>query len=153
MEPLGFVDVAGLVSWIQGISFEDWPQQRRGELRPAMVTDAHWRGFGAKATPIVHDLMAHFPGKTSHQWMLSAVMPGHEIPPHRDEQPPHWITRVHVPLLTNAQSFFILGGISFAMDVGEAYQVNTRLEHSVINNGPTPRVHFMFDVHAERGRA
>lgn len=146
MEPLGFVDVSGLVSWIRGISFEDWPQQDKHQLKPAMVTDPRWFGFGAKASPVVHDLMAHFPNCTSHQWMLSAVMSGHSIPPHVDQQPPKWVTRVHVPLLTSPHSYFMVEGVSYAMDVGEAYKVDTRLEHSVINNGP-PRVHFMFDVH------
>lgn len=142
------IDVTGLLTWLSAIAWADWPQQHklRGQLRPAMVTDPRWFGFGAKATPLVHDLMGYFPGCTSHQWMLSAVMPGHEITPHVDEQPPQWVTRVHVPLMSNPDSLFIVDGKAYQMAPGSAYKVNTRLEHSVTNSGDVPRVHFMFDV-------
>lgn len=145
-EPFAAVSVADLVSWIGGIPFQDWPQQRRDELRPAMVNDLSWHGFGTMAAPIVAELMQSFPGCEAHQPMLSVVMPGHAIEPHTDQQPPAWRCRVHVPLTTNGNSRFVVGGMAHRMHVGTAYRVNTEAEHAVTNDGTTPRVHFMFDV-------
>ena len=147
-ERLEAVDCATLAKWISEIPFEDWPQQARlnGELRPAMVTDLGWHGFGAWARPIVDQIMQGFPGCRSHQWMLSVVMSGHDIQEHADDQAPKWLTRIHVPLLSNEQSEFRVGGVSHVLEVGQAYRVNTLARHSVNNAGSTPRVHFMFDV-------
>jgi hypothetical protein len=148
-EPFAILNVGGLVSWIAGIPFEDWPQQHRladGQVRPAMVTDLTWRGFGSIVAPYVADLMASFPGCEAHQLMLSAVMPGHSIEPHRDQQAPAWRCRAHVPLRTNDKSKFIVDGVAHALKVGAAYRVNTLAEHAVTNKGDAPRVHLMFDV-------
>lgn len=143
------VDVADLVSWIGAIDFTDWPQQGRladGLIRPSMVTDPEWFGFGKKAEPVVAQVMTHFPDGSAYLRMLSVVMPGHSIEPHRDSQAPYWQCRVHVPLATNEHSAFIVAGERFALEVGKAYRVNTEAEHSVENDGDTPRIHFMFDV-------
>ena len=143
---LACVDVSSLISWIEAISLGQWPQQSRHELKPAMVTDPNWFGFGAMADPLVQTLMTHFAGCRSHNLMLSAVMPGHCIEPHADQQADTWLCRVHVPLLSNEKSRFIVGGIAHAMHVGNAYRVNVLAEHSVVNDGDVPRVHAMFDV-------
>lgn len=148
MEAFASVDVAGLVSWICGIDFSEWNQQRKidDQLRPAMMTDHAWRGFKAMTDPVVATLMGSFPDYCEDTRMLSVVMPGHSIEPHCDWQSPKWICRVHVPLTTNDKSKFIVGGIDHRMMVGNAYRVNTEIEHSVTNDGDTPRIHFMFDV-------
>lgn len=152
-EPLSAIDASGLATWIGGIAFEDWPQQHRladGGVRPSMVTDPGWHGFGPIADPVVAALMTLFPGCEAHQRMLSVVMPGHFIEPHCDWQAPNWICRVHVPLTTNERSLFIVGGQAHALTLGVAYRVNTEAEHSVTNDGETPRTHFMFDVRLPR---
>lgn len=147
MTPFALVDIEPLVRWLDAIDFEEWPQQRIGELRPAMVTDPEWHGFGAMFGPTVNSLMRHFSeGTTAFQAMLSVVMPGHEIEAHRDEQAPYWVYRVHVPLTSNGRAWFVTGGLHHHMAPGIAYLVDTRVEHAVINAGKTPRTHFMFDV-------
>lgn len=148
MTPLCGVDVAGLVSWIGGIGFADWPQQRPidGLLRPAMVTDPEWHGFKSKVDPLVSELMKWFPDCTEDTRMLSVVMPGHSIEEHVDLQAPNWVCRVHVPLLTNPLSTFVVSGKPYWLEVGTAYKVNTLEKHSVTNDGPLPRIHFMFDI-------
>lgn len=146
VEALTHVFIAELAHWIADIDLADWPQQERGEIKPAMVTDPAWHGFGARSQPVITELMAHFPGCSSYQHMLSAVMPQNSILAHRDQQRPEWLCRVHVPLISNDQSVFIVGGRVHHMDVGVAYRVNTLAEHAVINNGTLPRIHFMFDV-------
>jgi hypothetical protein len=143
------IDVGSLVSWIADIPYEDWPQQHRlsdGKLRPAMACDQQWHGFASVTDPLVADLMARFPGCIADTRMLSAVMPGHSIASHRDAQGSAWRCRVHVPLLTNSLSSFMVGGVNNHLEPGKAYLVNTEAEHAVTNDGQTPRVHFMFDV-------
>lgn len=144
---LGPVEARDLAAWIAAIDFADWPQQSFTELKPAMVTDLGWHGFGAISDPVVTTVMTqHFSGLVSEQRMLSVVMPGHSIHPHRDLQPPRWRCRVHVPLLSNEQSLFVSGGVAHMLIPGMAYAVDTRVEHSVTNDGHTPRLHFMWDV-------
>lgn len=147
---LGAVEPSAIVDWITAIPFEEWPQQTRledGGLRPAMVKDPAWHGFDEFARPLVDAVVAeHFNGRAASNVMLTVVMPGHSIPPHVDEQPPNWQCRVHVPLTTNPVSRFVVGAEHHHMEVGMAYQVNTEVEHSVANDGDTPRVHLMWDV-------
>jgi Aspartyl/Asparaginyl beta-hydroxylase len=143
---LACVNASSLTAWIEAINLEKWPQQNRHELKPAMVTDPNWFGFGAVADPLVTSLMTHFAGCRPHNLMLSAVMPGHCIEPHADLQSDAWLCRVHSPLVSNEKSRFIVDGLEHAMYVGHAYRVNVLAEHSVVNDGVTPRIHFMFDV-------
>lgn len=136
-------------AWIRDIPFEYWPQQHRladGKIRPAMVTEPGWHGFEFETNYIVEDVMELFPGCIAFQRMLSAVMPGHSIAPHRDEQGKQWLCRVHVPLTSNDKSLFIVNGEPQHLKIGFAYRVNTEAEHAVTNDGDTPRIHFMFDV-------
>lgn len=148
VEKIGPIDVVALTLWVGAIAFSEWPQQRIGQLWPAMVTDLAWHGFGAETDEIVCRLLSRFPTCRAEQRMLSVVMPGRAIEPHTDSQPPQWVCRVHVPLTSNPQSRFIVGGFDHQLAPGFAYKVNTEAVHAVENNGATPRVHFMFDVGA-----
>src|SRR3990167_3258776 len=143
---LGKVDVADLIQWISDIDFADWHQQPSlvdGQIRPAMMTDLSWHGFGYQTDSVVSQVMfSHFTGCASFLRMLSVVMPGHSIEPHTDSQASYWICRVHVPLISNTQSDFIIGGLVYNLIPGMAYKVNTEAVHSVSNNGEIPRIHF-----------
>lgn len=178
---LCIVNVQSMADWISSIPFEAWPQQTRladGQLRPAMVTDLAWpyyrpdrKTFREAARFVVEYVMRSWefleaamppldPGRQVvsfeiRNYMLSVVMPGHSIDPHADQQAPGWVTRVHIPLLTNPSATFIFphddsrlltAGRSWNMQVGEAYLVDVSRVHEVRNEGSTPRVHFMFDV-------
>lgn len=142
--------VAAVVEWITAIPFEDWGQQKPPgvlPLKPAMMSNHTWHNFGAVLDPLVNDILGqHFPGCIAQQRMLSVVMPGDEIPRHRDDQCPEWVERVHIPLTTNALASFVCDDGAHFMEVGCAYRVNTEGFHAVYNRGDTPRVHFMFDV-------
>lgn len=146
--PFASVDVAAVVAWIAAIPFADWPQQDplNGEPRPAMVTDLAWHGFDKTTEAVVNRIVAAFPGCEATRRMLSAIMPGHWIDPHTDARHAETIARIHVPLTTNRQAVFITGGQPHRLEVGKAYLVNTEAEHSIRNDGDTPRIHFMFDV-------
>lgn len=143
------IKVAAVVQWITAIPFEDWGQQKPAgalPLKPAMMSDHTWHGFGDALDPIVNDILEYFPGCIAQQRMLSVVMPQDEIPRHVDDQCPEWVERVHVPLTTNADAAFVCDDGPHCMEVGSAYRVNTETHHAVYNRGATPRIHFMFDV-------
>jgi hypothetical protein len=156
--PLAPVDVRAMVEWITAIPFAAWPQQTRAkpgrplELKPAMVNDRAWHGFGAQADALIEHVGDRigwselFGGAAPACPMLSVVLPGHGIDAHVDPQPPGWRCRIHVPLTTNRDAVFVAGGVEHHMDVGTAYAVNVRAAHAIRNLGATPRIHFMVDV-------
>lgn len=78
--------------------------------------------------------------------MLAKLKAGSEIGKHKDGAPaaqfPH---KIHVPLLTNSECFFKVGGESFHMQEGEAYEVNNNDVHSAVNGGDTDRIHLIFE--------
>lgn len=144
------VDVSALIEWVRKIPFEEWPQQHRvhpDRIRPAMATKLPWYGFGRETDSLVAELMQrHFSGYASNNRMLSVVMPDEGIEPHSDNPSSDWRVRVHVPLVTNDKAIFFVEGAAFHMTAGRAYLVNVRQRHEIKNDGPTPRIHFMFDV-------
>lgn len=144
------VDCGALAAWIGAISYEDWPQQlpltQPPQLYPAMVSDPEWHGFKARTDGLVGNLMADYPDCAAYNRLLSVVMPGDSIRPHVDEQPASWRFRIHAPLLADGQAVFRVGGDEHNLTVGNAYLVNTLVEHEVRNPSASPRVHFMFDV-------
>ena len=54
--------------------------------------------------------------------------------------------RLHVPVLTNDDVDFMVGGERVVMRPGECWYVNVDQPHAVLNRGTTPRVHLIFDV-------
>ncbi len=151
-EPLCEVDVLGLVSWLVAIPLSAWPQQDRLSAAypyPAMVTDQSWHGFGEKFTPLVADLMEQFPRCKATGRYLSIVIPGQRIADHDDVFGEDWRARIHVPLVTNPKATMWwrrdeAGAVH--MRVGQAYKINTEIEHGLSNMGDEPRIHFFFDV-------
>lgn len=53
--------------------------------------------------------------------------------------------RTHTPIVTNEDIDFRIGGDRCKMNVGEIYEINNQLEHSVHNGGVTDRVHLIVD--------
>lgn len=142
------VDIEPMKAWIDSIPFLEWPQQHAlyGEARPAMINDRAWHGFGEIASNFIGE--NHFDFLRNRRWynpMISAIMPGHFIPSHSDEQGLNWLFRIHVPLSTNPSCCFFMDK-AYHMKPGFVYKVNVKRKHAIINHGNTPRIHFMFDV-------
>jgi hypothetical protein len=55
--------------------------------------------------------------------------------------------RLHIPILTNPDVEFILGGERVEMRPGECWYMDFNLPHSVVNNGATDRIHLVVDGH------
>lgn len=53
--------------------------------------------------------------------------------------------RMHIPIVTNPDVFFILDDQRIVMNEGECWYINANFTHSVANNGSTDRIHLVFD--------
>ena len=68
------------------------------------------------------------------------------IAPHRDRHDSFRRShRIHVPLATNPRVRFHVDGVPHSLATGRAFEINNQKPHSVMNNGATDRVHFIFD--------
>lgn len=77
---------------------------------------------------------------------LARLMPGASIAEHRDMNFSFAHShRVHVPIITNDQVRFTVGGETLVIPEGEIYEINNRRAHSVCNEGNEPRVHLILD--------
>lgn len=103
----------------------------------------------AEANSIVDAVLRYIPGGKlePHRACVARLMPGKSYEMHRDSQPPDWITRVHVPIVTNAGAWFVFeGGDRVHFEVGMAYSFDTLTPHNFGNDGDKPRIHLTFDV-------
>lgn len=137
------VDVAPLVEWFGQVD-QTWSEvvsptkPQRTFVLPEGITRS-----------IVEEVLAHFPCPVvAHQLMLSRMLPHRSHPLHVDSQRADWITRVHVPLVTNNKAWMLFeeeaGHVHFK--VGWAYSFDTTRRHAFGNDGDEPRIHFIFDV-------
>ena len=73
--------------------------------------------------------------------------PGSRIREHSDLNMGHedGEVRIHVPVASGPGVEFLLDGQRVEMGEGEAWYLNLNLRHSVVNSGPTARVHLVVD--------
>jgi aspartyl/asparaginyl beta-hydroxylase (cupin superfamily) len=78
--------------------------------------------------------------------MAARLSPGGVIKPHRDKHPSfHYGHRIHIPISTNPRVRFMIDGRPYRMQVGQVYEINNQMQHSVMNKGEEGRVNFIFD--------
>lgn len=145
-EPLVRVNVLDQIEWIKSLAHETWPCWNKGTMYPSVVTDPTWEDLPARTQPVVDELLALFPGCRDTYRAITTIHPGDYVPHHTDTLRDGWVTRIHVPLVTNPDAWFIIGGREHHLDVGMSYQVNPAIPHAVRNQGEISRVHLMFDV-------
>ncbi len=101
---------------------------------------------------VIAAVLAHFPeGATYDRYYasLSRLIPGVTYKFHQDPQKPGWITRVHVPIVTNPDAWmFFEGEDPVHFEAGFAYSFDTLRMHNYGNFGTEDRVHLLFDVRA-----
>ena len=117
---------------------------------PSLVInrDAGWDRLGSSAQPVMDGIIAsHYdPGGVVIRAMAVRLPPGGRITPHVDEHESLRVShRIHLPLITNPRVRFFIDGVPHRFEAGRAVEVNNQLSHSVMNDGPTGRVHFIFD--------
>lgn len=78
---------------------------------------------------------------------LMRLNAGAVIKPHRDHALGYedGDFRLHIPIVTNPDVNFILGGERVIMHEGTCWYINANEEHAVSNNGLTDRVHLVID--------
>ncbi len=105
-----------------------------------MIIGAPW------AEGIIDGLMAeHYPGRVQGLVLVSLVTPGQVITPHTDHDKFHCRTRVHVPLTTDDQCFFV-SDEERHMALGFAWEIDLSIPHGVVHRGIKDRIHLMFNV-------
>lgn len=78
--------------------------------------------------------------------MVVRLEPGKQVEPHADQGRYAELTeRFHYVVTTNDQSVLGVGDEHVSPKVGEIWWIDKRLEHWAYNNGPTPRIHLIFD--------
>ena len=114
----------------------------------AVARDLGWDRLGDAAAPVMEAIVGrHYEaGGTVIRSMVVRLRPGRRITPHVDEHESLRIShRIHLPLVTNARVRFFIDGVPHRFEAGRAVEVNNQLSHSVMNDGRTSRVHFIFD--------
>lgn len=78
---------------------------------------------------------------------LMNLPPGGKINTHIDHESGYedGYFRIHIPVITNDEVYFILNDKRVNMKSGEAWYTNVNLPHSVKNAGSTNRVHLVID--------
>lgn len=85
---------------------------------------------------------------------INYILPGESIKPHKDNgggiTARHWFLggscRIHIPLVTNPMAVMTSGNESKHLPVGAIYEFHNNLDHYVVNNGDSPRVHLVMDL-------
>jgi aspartyl/asparaginyl beta-hydroxylase (cupin superfamily) len=122
-------------------NFVDW---RNSYERPL------WQEWKPLLQPVLDDATAPYRYERSAfpRIMLARMAPGGVIHPHRDENPAaKWPHKIHVPLVTNDQVIFYVGGHPYHFAEGEAVEVNNMDIHAVENRGATDRIHLIFEYY------
>ena len=95
---------------------------------------------------LIHDIYAQHPGKFQGRVQLGWLSGNNSYPFHTDPHTPH---RYHVPLITNEKCFWLLRNSEEVYKLhmpadGRVWYLNpTKLEHSVINESDSARLHLL----------
>jgi len=89
-------------------------------------------------------LLTQFPN--ARQMSIAAHPPGTKIRTHTDTDT--WF-KIHIPLVSTTNSYFIFADQKFAMEPGKMYLVNTAVPHSTSNDGNKTRIHLFFKIPAD----
>ena len=110
--------------------------------------ESAWDNLKETAVPLMRHIIENFypPGGTVIRAMAAKLRAGGIISPHRDTH--HSFThsnRIHVPVTTNSGVRFMINGRPHRFKIGNAYEINNQMNHSVMNSGAEDRITFIFD--------
>jgi hypothetical protein len=79
---------------------------------------------------------------------LANLKAGGKIPEHIDGAPYFELQhRLHIPIITNPHVFFDVGNSIKRLMVGEVWEINNIVPHSVYNYGNSDRIHMVVDYY------
>ncbi|MEO1538724.1 MAG: aspartyl/asparaginyl beta-hydroxylase domain-containing protein [Pseudomonadota bacterium] len=99
-------------------------------------------------TPILDEILHRVsPDGLIVRAQFARMHPGAAVKPHIDTS--SLLTaahRMHLPITSNDGVMFKINGEAVRMHPGQLYELNNRVHHSVINSGPTDRIHLIVDI-------
>lgn len=123
------------------IDLDQWPNL-------AVARDVGWERLGDTAQGVMDSIIerCYPPGGVVIRAMAARLPAGARITPHVDEHESLRLShRIHLPLVTNPRVRFFIDGVPHRFEPGRAVEVNNQLSHSVMNDGASDRIHFIFD--------
>jgi quercetin dioxygenase-like cupin family protein len=166
--PLGQVDCRALIQRVMAVDEAAWHADARrqddyevhaqtqsiilvfftGWPAVQVAHAAGWELFSDVAMPIMQQIVArHYPpGGMVLRAVLARLPAGCFIDAHVDRHKSFSVAhRIHVPLITNPRVQFTVGAQDIRPQVGQAFELNNHVPHSVRNDGDAARIHFIFD--------
>ena len=119
----------------------EWPEMQ-------VETKSGWKYLAKEAVAVMQEILdKHYDRGGVILRAMAAKMPPHaSIDGHIDGHPSFACAhRIHVPLQTNPDVIFLVGGQRITMDICKGYEINNQMVHRVHNGGDSDRVHFIFD--------
>ena len=110
--------------------------------------ESAWDMLHETATPLMQGIIErHYPpGGKVIRAMAAKLKAGGIISPHRDTHQSFTHShRIHIPVTTNPGVRFMINGRPHRFRVGNAYEINNQMNHSVMNSGREDRITFIFD--------
>ncbi len=123
------------------VDLDRWPEL-------VVSKEPGWPRIADAALPIMNQIIQEFypPGGTVIRAMAAKLLSGKLINPHTERHPSfHVGHRIHVPITTNPRVRFMIDGRPYKLQVGEAYEINNQMMHSVMNKGTEDRITYIFD--------
>ena len=120
---------------------ESWPD---GEI----YREAGWEALADVAMPVIDHVISTYyqPGGILLRAMAAKLKGKGRINAHRDSLHSFKIGhRIHVPITTGPGVRFTISGKPYPFEVGNAYEINNQMKHSVLNMGNEDRISFIFD--------
>jgi hypothetical protein len=104
-----------------------------------------------EARPLVMGLMGYLGGTRLGRVIINRIAPGGVIFPHADS-PAHaeYYERHHIVLQSSPGVAFHCEDEQAYMATGETWWFNNALEHRVVNNSATDRIHLIVDIRSDR---
>lgn len=124
--------VANFGDWRQSYDLPLWAEWR-DRLAPVLQQATSPYGYARGGFPRI---------------MLARMAPGGVIHPHVDANPSaRWPHKIHVPIQTNPQVRLYVEPDEHYLEVGQAYEINNMTRHAARNEGPTDRIHLIFEYY------
>lgn len=102
------------------------------------------------ARVLIFSLMSQVQGERLGRVMLNKIRPGGRIYPHADtpEHAQYW-DRFHYVITSAPGVLFRCGDEQVQMQVGDVWWFQNALEHEVVNNSATDRIHLIVDIRTQ----
>jgi hypothetical protein len=110
-----------------------------------------WGKWKHLVEPIIKEVIAEYEGHEEafiNKCLIPRMRPNTVIPEHIDISQSFNVShRIHIPLVTNPDVYFMIDGDRCIMEEGTAYEINNKVMHSVENRGTETRIHLIFDIY------